>query len=75
MCIIITFEIALFFCFKETNGAFRESNLFMNILSVLSNANFISRWKNYTNSVFLWKQRKVMFYYFNAIYYPIYVMF
>ena len=33
VCVIITFEVSLFFCLMETNGAFRESNLFMNILA------------------------------------------
>lgn len=33
VCVIITFEVSLFFCLKETNGAFRESNLFMNTLA------------------------------------------
>ena len=33
VCVIITFEVPLFFCLKEANGAFRESKLFVNILA------------------------------------------
>ena len=33
VCVIITFESSLFFCLKGTNGAFSESDLFMNILA------------------------------------------
>jgi hypothetical protein len=34
-----------FFCLRETNGAFRKWNLFMNILQAFSNGNFIARQK------------------------------
>lgn len=34
-----------FFCLRETNGAFRKRNLFMNILQAFSNGNFIARQK------------------------------